>query len=296
MSLAHCPECGHEVSVNAAACPNCGLPIAPPVAVTPDRKVVVVPRKEGGIPPWAIAAIGGTALLLIIILFLALRNSDETANTNLNVNVAQRRANSASSSTLANSEPLPPARTTDVPGSTTSGVTLPPDSTTSSTTTTVPGTTTSAPVAPPPDKGTVVINAKISPRSGQPQPARSTKFYLLDKDVETILSEARVEPIEGNSLAASLGLAIVFPDRFGDFQRRAMRAIASHAKFSGTTGAQGSASLSNIAPEQYYLFAITKIGRGFAMWNSPVSITTGENVLNLSPQSVTEIPDDNSGE
>jgi hypothetical protein len=118
---------------------------------------------------------------------------------------------------------------------------------------------------------------------------------LLDKDPEEILSEARVEPIEGNTLTSSLGLAAVFPDRFGDFQRRAMRALAAHAKYTGTTDGSGQASVSNIAPKEYYLFAIVRMGKGFAMWNSPVAIVGGENMLDLSPVTVTEL-DDTSGE
>jgi len=114
---------------------------------------------------------------------------------------------------------------------------------------------------------------------------------LLDKDVETILDEARLEPIEGNTLAGSLGLAIVFPDRYGDFQRSAMRAIAAHAKYTGTTNGSGTANVGGIVPKDYYLFGITRVGKGFALWDSPVSVTPGENVINLSPQSVTEVPD-----
>ena len=133
------------------------------------------------------------------------------------------------------------------------------------------------------------------PRSTSPTAVRSTKFYLLDKDLESILSEARLEPIEGNTLAGSLGLAAVFPDRYGDFQKRAMRALASHIKYSGTTDGSGNASLDNVTPREYYLFGITKVGKGFAMWDSQVSVVNGENILNLSPQAITEIQESPSG-
>jgi len=115
----------------------------------------------------------------------------------------------------------------------------------------------------------------------------------LEEDVETVLRAARVEPIEGNTLAGSLGLAAVFPDRYGDFQRAAMRAIAAKAKYSGTTNGSGGANLAGVDPKGYYLFGIAKIGRGFALWNSPVSVIAGDNMLNLSPQSVTEVSDPN---
>ena len=276
MSLVYCPECSHEISANAIACPNCGRPISAPPAV--ERKVVVMPpvEREGGFPAWAFVPIGLLAVILLVVAYMAFRQPNDQANMNVNVNMAGRKT----------PEPIRDSRTSTVPSTTSPGVAVPP-----SQTTTVPGTTTEAPVAPPSDKGTVVINAKINPASGGPQAARNTKFYLLDKDLETILSEARLEPIEGNTLTGSLGLAVVYPDRYGDFQRNAMRAIGAHAKYSGTTGGNGSTDLPGIAPNQYYLFAVTRVSRGFALWNSPVSVIPGQNILNLSPQNVTEIPD-----
>lgn len=277
MSLTHCPECGQEISAIAVACPSCGRPTRlNPVA----EKTVILqaPARKSEFPTWAFIPIGLLAAVLLFVGYLTLRQSDETANTNVNVNVAGRRT----TTTVPNE-----TRTTTVPSDPTS-VSVP--SQPPAQTTTVPGTTTAAPIAPPPDKGTVVIKAKVSSTRGAIQSARNTKFYLLDGDVEKILSDARIEPIEGNSLAGSLGLAAVYPDRYGDFQRAAMRAIAAHVKYSGTTGSGGIANLSNIAPSGYNLFAITRFGSGFALWNAPVSIVPGENILDLSPQTITEIP------
>jgi hypothetical protein len=136
-----------------------------------------------------------------------------------------------------------------------------------------------------------VIKAQFATSRGQAQPAKGVKFYLLDKDIETILSNAGVTPIEGNSLTGSLGLAAVFPDRYSDFQRSAMRAIGAHAKYSGSTDGSGTANLNGIKPSEYYLFSIARSGRGFAIWDSPVSIVPGQNMLDLSPQAITEVPD-----
>lgn len=277
MSMIYCPECGHEVSADAIACPNCAHPFhtTPPVV---ERRVIVAqpPQREGGVPPWLLVPLGILAVALLFIGFFVLRGSGDQGNTNLNVNVASRRT-----------EPLQePARTTTIPSSVETQPMPPPVSTTI-----VPGTTTTAPSAPPPDKGSVMINAKIVTSSGPAQSARGTKFYLLDKDLETILSEARVAPIEGNTLTGSIGLAAAFPDRYGDFQRAAMRAIGDHVKYSGTTGSSGSANLAGVLPNEYYLFGVMRVGRGFALWSSPVSVIPGANVMNLSPQDVTEIPD-----
>ncbi len=289
MSLVFCPECGHEVSAIAASCPNCGHPmrVDPPVVDPVVKKRVIAPvARESSFPPWAFIPIGIGAVLLIFFAYIMLREGADEGNTNVNVNLAGRRSTS---------EPVRDSRTTDVPSSS-ERVVVPNDTdvgTTSapSSSTTVQGSS-EAPVLPP-ERGTVKITARVMmPRStGAPQPVRSTRFYLLDKDLDAILREARIEPIEGNTFAASLGLAAVFPDRYGDFQREAMRAIAKHAKYTGTTDSSGSANVSNVDPDNYYIFGITKIGRGFAMWDAPVNIIAGENVLNLSPPNVTEIPD-----
>ncbi|MFT3745205.1 MAG: zinc ribbon domain-containing protein [Pyrinomonadaceae bacterium] len=282
MTLILCPECGHEVSTTAAACPNCARPLhAPPVV---ERKVIVAQPvdPEGGFPTWALIPIGLLGVVLIFVAYIAFRGGEDTANTNVNVNIAGKRSTTDTRSTSTTTVP-----STSVPATDTT-VSRPPTQTT-----TVPGTSTAPPVAPAPDKGTVVLNAKATSASGSTQAVRGTKFYLLEEDVESILREARVEPIEGNTLAGSLGLAAVFPERYGDFQRAAMRAIASKAKYSGTTGGTGGASLAGVEPKGYYLFGIAKIGRGFALWNSPVSVIAGDNMLNLSPQAVTEIEDPN---
>ena len=81
----------------------------------------------------------------------------------------------------------------------------------------------------------MTINARIAPVNSSTQNAKNTKFYLLENDVQALLSEARVQPIEGNDLMSSLGLAIVFPDHYGDFLRIAMRAVGANSKYSGTT-------------------------------------------------------------
>ncbi len=275
MPLVLCPDCSHELSTAAIACPNCGLPVNAPVVA---RNVVVAPR-EDSFPPWGIALIALGGILVLLVAFLIFRQSNDDANSNLSVNVNTRR-------------PTNERATTAVPSAAPQGVSVPPPSAPAQTTT-VPGTTTSVPNPPPADKGSVTINAKVTTANGSPRAASGTKFYLLDKDVESILSEARIEPIEGNSLTASLGLAAVFPDRYGDFQRAAMRAIGNHVKYSGTTSAAGNTGLKSVEPNSYYLFAISRVGRGFALWNQSVSVIPGDNVMNLSPQAITEIPDPN---
>ena len=283
MSLIYCPECGHEISTNAVACPNCGRPLVPP-----EPSVAVVRRREDGFPPWGIPAILGAVVLVGLLMFFLFRGSSDDSNVNVAVRANANRANIPVSQTN-----IPPSEPSTVSVPPTSAMPVVPPSGEMPTTTSVPGSSTAAPAVP--DKGTAVIHAKIADSRGNPQPARSARFYLLDADPEEILSRANVTPIEGNTLTSSLGLAAVYPDRFGDFQRSAMHAIAAHSKYSGTTDSSGQAKVAGVAPKEYYLFCIFRVGKGFAMWNSPVTITPGDNLLDLSPQPVTQI-DDTSGE
>ena len=239
-------------------------------------------------PPWVLPVAAVLGLTALVVLFFMTRGGSDDANVNVAIN-ANRRAAELNRETRTSSVPPQQVEPQTVPGSQVQVPVTSDPATSVPSTQSVPSTTTSAPVAPPPDKGTVAIRAKIVTSRGSQQPARGAKFYLLDKDIETILSEARVEPIEGNTMSASLGLAAVHPDQYGEFQRAAMRAIAAHAKYSGTTDSSGAAKLSGISPNSYYLFAITRVGNGFALWSSPVSVNPGDNLLDLSPASITEI-------
>ena len=277
MSLIVCPECGSEVSDAAVACPACGRPLR----TIPVVKEVVPARESDGVDPkMVIIPIAVLAGIVILFLFFFMRSGDDS-NVNLAVNASRNGSTRevARNGTVVESAP---SSVTTVPGSST-GVNPPVSN--PPMTSTVPGTSTG--VAPP-SKGSVTVDAKIATRSGA-APVRNARFYLLDKDVDLILTEARIDPIEGQTLMSSLGLAAAFPSRYGDFQRRAMAAIREHVKASATSNASGKAEFSNVEPNMYYLFAVTSNNEGFALWSSPVTIQAGSNVLNLTPQPLTDV-------
>ena len=274
MSLIYCPECGHEISAAAVACPNCGRPLSARPVV--DAVPVVAPiRRDEGVPNWIFIPLGIIGVVLLIVFFVVMSRNNEDANSNLSVNVSTRRPAGANSDRTGST-------TTDIPASSVGNV--PPSTDTQ--TVNIPGSQTS--VSSAPSKGTVIIDAKVAGRTG-PQPVKNEKFYLLDKDLESILSDADLEPIEGQSLMNSLGLSVLYPDRFDEFNRNALRAVRDHIKYAGTTDASGKAELGGIEPNSYYLFAVTKSGKGFAIWSSPVSIIPGQNALNLTPQRLIEM-------
>ena len=283
MSLMLCPECGNEVSDAAVACPVCGRPLRTNPVV---KEVVPVVRKREGVDPkMVIIPIAVLTGIVLLFLFFFTRGSDD-ANVNLKVNASRPGTVNRETGRTDTVVESAPGSVTTVPGSSTSvnppvssGINPP------SSSTTVPGTSTD--VAPP-QKGSVTVDAKIATRNGS-APVRNARFYLLDKDVDLILTEARVEPIEGQTLMSSLGLAAAFPSKYGDFQRRAMSAIRSHVKASATSSSTGKAEFSNIEPNMYYLFAVTSNSEGFALWSSPVTIQPGSNILNLTPQPLTDV-------
>ena len=281
MSLIYCPECGHEISTAAVACPSCGRPVTAPTSHIP-RVVVEKEPKTDSIPPWVIAPVVLLGVLVLFGLIYLVTTSDDDSNTNLSVNVNARRAETAKASdrvtNTASSDvsTVPPSTmpVTNTPGA---GYPVPAQN--------VPGSSGSVPTS-----GTVLIEAKVSTRNGSTQGARNTRFYLLDKDIETILSEADVEPIEGQSLTNSLALATADQSRYADFYREAMSALREHIKYTGSTDGAGKAQLGSVKPDRYYLFGVARTGEGFAMWNSSVSVIAGDNAVNLTPQQLTEMP------
>jgi hypothetical protein len=212
----------------------------------------------------------------VIVLFgliYLLTAGDPEPDSNLSVNVNARRSETARTQDTS----VPPS---SIP------VTEAPGSTYPTTSQDVPGTGVMPPQA---SKGTVVIDAKVSTRSGKPEPVRNTRFYLLDKDVETILSDTDIEPIEGQTLTGSLALATADQSQFGAFYRAAMRALEDHIKYTGSTDSMGKAQLGSVEPDSYYLFGVARTAEGFAMWSSPVSVIVGENAVNLTPQPLTQL-------
>jgi hypothetical protein len=232
-------------------------------------------EKESDIPKWVyipVAVIGGLALLLFFIVFM--RSSEEPENINVKVS-ANRRASDTRQTTAQS-----------IPSTDTGSVTVPSVPPNDSQTITVPGTSVTAPQE---NRGSVALTARVAARDGRTQPVRGERFYLLDKDIETILSDAQIDPIEGNSLTGSIGLAMLYPERYGDFNRLATAAIRPHIKQSATSDASGKAEFSGLEPDQYYLFGYTRSDGGFAVWSSPIVIRPGINNLDLAPQPLTEI-------
>ena len=293
MALITCPECAHEVSSAAPVCPNCGHPFAPPVV---HRKVVVAEAREerDDFPKWIFIPLGLLGVVLLFVLFAYMRNNNDEANgRNINVSVNTQRPSGAPIGNSMTATSVAPATQTVVPPSTTTVTTAPPMTSAPATTTAPPPTTTTSVAgesvaASAPDKGSVSLEAKISTATGGVQPVRGTQFVLLNKDLESVLSEAGVEDETGQGLVNAYALSVLYPDKYPETLSKAKAAISKHTVYRTTTDAGGKASMKDVKPDSYYFFGITKTKTGFAVWNSPVSVNAGQNALNLSPVPITE--------
>lgn len=273
MSLMICPDCGHEVSTTALACANCGRPITDP---TIERNVVItdVPPDRDGFPKWVFIPIAAVGLLILFFLFLLMRGNED-ANANIRVNAARQTRDTRDATTVHTDPPT--------------------DTTTGTTTVTVPQTQSSTVTSAPSEninsnKGTVSLEAKFkTPKTGL-QVVKNVKFYLLKKDLDEILDDANIEDSSGQGLRNAFGMSFLFRDRDPETYPKAMQAIGKNVAYSVTTDASGKARIADIKPDSYYLFAITKAGRGFAIWSAPIVIGAGENpLLDLSQPVVTEV-------
>ncbi len=284
MSLIICPECAHEVSSSAASCANCGHPFVKPVV---QRNVVVseLPREKDDFPKWIFIPLGLLGITLLLVLLAYMRNDDEDGR-NINVRVAsQQPANSLDARVPTNTEPnqiiVPPSQTGQVVVPPSSSVPVAPPS---SITTVAPPTETTL----PPDKGTVNLEAKVATRTGGTQPVRAERFYLLNKDLDSILSDADIDDETGQGLTNAFGLSVVDPSRYSDTNKKALAAIGKHTVYKTQTDASGKAQMKGVKPDNYYLFGITKTRTGFAIWSSPVTIQAGDNSLVLPAAQMTE--------
>ncbi|MBC7795340.1 MAG: zinc ribbon domain-containing protein [Pyrinomonadaceae bacterium] len=297
MSMINCPECGNECSALAPICPNCGHPFAPAVVPTPvpqQPRVVIreVPQSDnGGFKPWMLAPLIIVAAIIAFGVILFTRDNAETANNNANVRIQETRttrttvanndvvsttipstsSGTTTSRTVETSVPSSSSvTTTTLPPTTT---TLPPTSSTSSTT----STTTSAPVR---DKGVVAITATVENSSGTKQTVKKEKFYLLDEDLETILSKAGIER-EGSDYASTCGASLI-DSTMRDTLQKCNAAIKPHILYSTLSDSSGKASFKDVKPDDYHIYGVTKVGNSYAIWNTSINVNAGDNIINLN--------------
>ncbi|HEX8246689.1 MAG TPA: hypothetical protein VF599_00775 [Pyrinomonadaceae bacterium] len=280
MSLITCPDCQNQISTEAVACPNCGRPMAPTIVEPiPQREVIIQPPREKAFPAWIIAPIIILGAVLVFVLFAVMRSNDDESNRNVNVRLGtERESVNSRSNRVAQSE----TRSSDVtvpstsaPPSQSSEVTVPPSQ---STTINTPPTDTRTATADnvPVGKSSLTVEAKIRGTTGREQAVQKETFYLLKKDLRTILEEADIDDEEGQGVVNAFGMSIVYPGRYPEIRRKALAAISKYTVAKTLTDAQGKAKFPDVKPDSYYLFGITKTPEGFSVWDQPITLSEGQ--------------------
>src|ERR1041384_2887815 len=128
-------------------------------------------------------------------------------------------------------------------------------------------------------KGTLSIEAGLVYKNGDVKPVARVEFYLLDTDLKTILSEAKITPREGLDSITTFALALSYPNLHQDTIDQALVSIKSHTVSSITTDFQGKANIPSVKVGTYYLYGFTKAGNSKVLWNLSVSIKSGQNLV-----------------
>jgi hypothetical protein len=279
MPLRTCPDCGKEVSTAAQACPNCGFPFQTQTNVVEERVVHNNPEKREAVPKWLVIPVVVLVGALIVLFIFMLRSGDDADERNVNVDI------SAGTTDGVETDRTPQTVKTPVDTAPPDNVEIPDAGSAQ----TVPADTEAQVSDQTADRGSVSLEAKVADKTGKVAPVDNEKFYLLDKDLNAIFREAGLQSLPGQTLVNSFGLSVLYPDKYADFNRKALEAIEDHVKYNTLTSSGGRAELKDVEPKTYYLFGIHKTGNGFAIWNSPVTIKAGQNKLNIQPQRTTDI-------
>lgn len=131
--------------------------------------------------------------------------------------------------------------------------------------------------------GNLVVQAGIVYRMGGPQPVARTQFYLLKRDLADILIEAGLRPDRNMNIVQTFAFAARYQSlaNYARFYQIASVAIQSHVVATVTTDFAGMAQFVSIPAGTYYLMGYTQTRGGFALWNLPIGISTGQNAIVL---------------
>lgn len=136
-------------------------------------------------------------------------------------------------------------------------------------------------------KGSLSVEAGIVFTSGDIKPAARVDLFLLDADVETILSDTYGESASLKSITLDLNYPIFETNGV----QKALAAIKPHIVASATTDFQGKAKFPSVKAGSYYLFGFTKAGKSAVVWNYGITIKSGTNSIILDNKNAALISD-----
>lgn len=126
--------------------------------------------------------------------------------------------------------------------------------------------------------GVLSIQVGIVYKMGGSQAVARVPFFLLDKDLNVILSEAGLSPDRGMNLLQTFAFATRFQSqsKYAQFYQTAMRAVQPHVVAQTVTGFDGVGQFPAVAAGVYYVMGYTQTRGGFALWNVSVGVPTGQ--------------------
>lgn len=137
------------------------------------------------------------------------------------------------------------------------------------------------------ENGTLSFETGLVMKSGDVKPVARATFYLLDKDLENILTSSGFRSEGGSSILSTFALKYV--SRQLEQLRGAsvttfdktMESVKPHIIASTTTDFGGKGQFSSVKPGTYYLMHVGEIGRNVVLWNLKVELKAGQNSLTL---------------
>jgi hypothetical protein len=132
--------------------------------------------------------------------------------------------------------------------------------------------------------GVLTVQAGIVYKMGGAQPVARTTFHLLRRDLLEILGGVGLRSERNMNLLQTFAFATRYhttTKNYAEFYQVAAAAISPNIVATMVTDFSGIGQFSSIPAGTYYLMGYTETRGGFALWNVPVAVSTGQNGIVL---------------
>ena len=131
-----------------------------------------------------------------------------------------------------------------------------------------------------PESTSLSFEAALVYSYGGAQPVARADFILLNKSLTDILRDAGLQPERNLDYPSTFALAMQYGStnrNYQNFISIAASALKAHMVTQTQSDFAGKGKFENVQPGNYWVLALVKTRRGFAIWNLPVEVKTGSN-------------------
>ena len=128
------------------------------------------------------------------------------------------------------------------------------------------------------------IQAKVQFLDNKVRPAGFTEFFLVDRDLSTILSEEGIRPPTQEGIqshaeywARSVQRGYQFPGIAAKIRNALARASLRRIK----TNSLGVGNVDDLSDGNYFVIGASTLGQVGVVWSRPVSLNNGDNIISL---------------